>query len=124
MKRLLLLGVLLLACHRSDPDSSPPPADAPKADVSLLVRNHHWLDINIYMMRGNVKQRLGTVTGTSEKRFTIPWSKLNGQTGLQLIADPVGQSGELVTETIALRPGAEVEWTIEYGMRSSSISVY
>lgn len=124
MKSAIVLLTLILACHRGDPDRSPAPTDAPKADVTLLVRNHHWLDINVYMLRGNARQRLGTVTGASEKSFNIPWARLVGQTGLRLMADPVGQSGVLVEDVIAVSPGSVVEWTIEGGMRSSSVSVY
>ncbi len=120
----LVLVLLVLACGHSDPDQAPAPADAPKADITLLVRNHHWQDINLYMMRGNVRQRLGTVTGASEKSFSIPWARLVGQTGLRLMADPVGQSGVLGEDLVAVSPGSVVEWTIEGGMRQSSITVY
>ena len=121
---LVALALLVFACHRSNPDEAPSPADAPKADVTLLVRNHHWLDINVYLLRGNIRQRLGTVTGASERTFSIPWARLVGQTGLRLIADPVGQSEELGEEAVGVRPGSVVEWTIESVMRQSSITVY
>ncbi|HEV8124092.1 MAG TPA: hypothetical protein VGP80_07625 [Gemmatimonadales bacterium] len=121
---LAVLLLLLGGCRHRDPEGTPAPADAPKEDVTLLVRNHHWLDINIYMMHGNVRQRLGTVTGASEKSFTIPWARLTGQSGLQLIADPVGQSGVLTEEVNAVRPGSVVEWTIESALRQSSIAVF
>jgi hypothetical protein len=121
---LVVLLLLLGGCRHKDPEGAAVPADAPKEDVTLLVRNHHWLDINIYMMHGNVRQRLGTVTGASEKSFTIPWARLTGQIGLQLIADPVGQSGVLTEEVNAVRPGSVVEWTIESALRQSSIAVY
>ncbi len=121
---VVLLAILCLGCHNRTADGSPAPVDAARADITLLVRNHHWLDINVYMMRGNVRQRLGTVTGASEKTFNIPWARLVGQAGLRLIADPVGQIGELGEEVNAVNPGSVVEWTIEGGMRSSSVSVY
>lgn len=126
MVQPVLIGLLLLlgGCRHKEPTGTPTPADAPKADITLLVRNHHWLDINVYMIRGNVRQRLGTVTGASEKSFTIPWARLVGQTGLRLMADPVGQRGELDEDLIAVSPGSVVEWTIEGGMRSSSVTVY
>lgn len=121
----VILAILLpAACHHADPDGPPAPADAPRAEVTLLVRNHHWLDINVYLVRGNIRQRLGTVTGTADKRFSIPWSRLDGQTGLQLIADPVGQTGQLRSDLVAIRPGSDVEWTIENGMRSSTMTVF
>ncbi len=121
---MVLLAILCLGCHNRTADGSPAPVDAPRADIILLVRNHHWLDLNVYLMRGTLKQRLGTVTGASEKSFNIPWARLAGETGLRLLADPVGQREELREEVLAVNPGSVVEWTIEGGMRSSSISVY
>lgn len=126
MKRLWLASVLvvLVACRHQENDGSVAPQDAPRADVTVLVQNHHWLDINIYLIRGTSRQRLGTVAGTNQKSFTISWSRLTGLVGLQLQADPIGASTVLTTEMIAIRPGAVVEWVIESGMRQASVSVY
>jgi hypothetical protein len=121
---LASLLLMLVACRHRENDGGVSPQDAHKADVTVLVQNHHWLDINIYMRRGSSRLRLGTVAGTNEKSFSISWDRLSNLLGLQLQADPVGSPTTLTTEVIAIRPGAVVEWVIEAGMRQASVSVY
>lgn len=126
MKGLWLasLVLILVACRHKEDDGSVAPQDQPRGPVTVLVLNHHWLDLNIYLIRGNTRQRLGSVTGASDKSFEIPWSRLDGLVGLQLQADPVGALRGITTEMIAVSPGSMVEWVIESGLRQASVTVY
>ena len=43
-----------------------------QAVTTVRVQNQNFSDANIYVLRGGVRSRLGTVTGNSTARFTIP----------------------------------------------------
>ena len=98
--------------------------DGRNAEVTILVRNRHWLDLNIYLIRGTVSERLATAGGLSEKIISLPWRRITGSGTIRLGADPVGQNRGIVSETIVVRPSSVVEWTIESDLRASHVSVY
>lgn len=125
LKYLLATLLLLPACARQaehDPDAPPP--DIRNAEVTIIVNNQHWLDINIYLIRGTLGDRIGTATANSSKIFSLPWTRVGGSSEIRLRGDPIGQPGALYTEHISVRPGSVVEWTVGTGMRQSNVAVY
>lgn len=120
--RLLLLPALVLvsACGRHH--ASGPPA--PLVPAVLHVENHHWLDVDLYVLHDGQRGHLGTVTATSTKVFTIPRSMIGSMGEVRLIADPVGERGTLTTDIIVVKPGTQVYWTLESSLDRSSLSVY
>ena len=109
----------------NQPDSVPAETpDLRNAEVTILVRNRHWLDLNIYLIRGSVAERLATATGLSEKIISLPWRRVEGAGIIRLGADPIGQNRGIRTETIPVRPSSVVEWTIESDLRGSYVSVF
>jgi hypothetical protein len=98
--------------------------DYRNAEITILIRNRHWLDLNIYLMHGRVTERLATATGLSDKVISLPWRRVDGAGTIRLGADPIGQNRGIVTETIQVRRSAVVEWTIESGLRGFQVSVY
>ena len=100
---LLLCAVLSVtaACgsHRrhAATDSGPPP------DVTLQVTNHNFLDITVFVLPGRM------VALSHE---------------LALLGDVVGSPDFARTETIIVRPGQRIEWTLETDLRRSSVGVY
>lgn len=99
-------------------------ADFRNAEVTILVRNRHWLDLNIYLLHGRVTERLATASGLSEKIISLPWRRVDGAATIRLGADPIGQNRGVVTDQIQVRPSAVVEWTIESGLRGFQVSVF
>jgi len=69
MKHLLILfGTLTLACgsyHR------PPAAPAPQDSFAIVVVNHHWLDVTVYLVHDGQRTRVGTVTATTTQQFDL-----------------------------------------------------
>ena len=129
----LLFGLLCLTgcAHRSAPGTATEPdsdlaeeRDFRNAEVTILVRNRHWLDLNVYLIRGSVSERLGTVTGLSDRIISLPWRRVEGSGTIRLGADPIGQLRGVTTEMILVLPSSVVEWTIESGLRASFVSVY
>lgn len=91
--------------------------------IPLDVTNENYLDVDIFVVRGNSRQRLGTVGGNASATLSIP-ANLIAHGELQLLADPIGSKDVYVTDRIAVGPDQMVELTIAPRMRMSSFAVY
>ncbi len=102
---LLLAALASTACahHVASDDSAAPARDTP---VPIEVENHNWSDMVIFLDRGNLSQRLGTVGGA------------------RLRADPIGALRNFSSETINLQPGQTIKWTIENDIDRSFLGIY
>ncbi len=117
----LPLILALAGCWRHRGEAS---VTSPYARSTLHIENHHWLDVDIYVVHDGQRSRLGTVTAATSKDFIFPRSMV-GQLGqIRLIADPVGSPEEIRTETIVVKPGNRVTWTLESSLSRSSLAVY
>jgi hypothetical protein len=123
-RSLLILAVAVLAVnacahHRHDSGSV-----APYEPATLHVENHHWLDVDIFVIHEGQRTRLGAVTAATSKDFVLPRSMISGGREIRLVADPVGSPGALTTEGIVVRGGSQVTWTLESNLQRSSLSIY
>lgn len=110
---VLLLAItsvaLLGACMRNN---NPDEAVEPVPPTRLRVENQAFLDMTIYVYRNSQRIRLGTATGNSTTRMTIPQNLIFGATPLRFQADPIGSSRSSITQEITVAPGDEVTLTI------------
>ena len=124
MRPLLLLCAALIvtaACshrRRAATDSGPPP------DVTLQVTNHNFLDITVFVLHEGQRLRIGLVTGSTTQSFVLPGRLVALSHELALLGDVVGSPDFARTETIIVRPGQRIEWTLETDLRRSSVGVY
>ncbi len=91
--------------------------------VSLTVTNQNWLDVDIFVLRGTTRYRLGAVGGNSSATLSIPVS-LIARGELQLLADPIGSNDVYVSGVISVSPNQTVELTVAPRMRMSSYAVW
>ena len=94
---------------------------APRS-TALHVSNYNLLDVNVFVAIGGMPIRLGTVTSFGSADFVLPPGATVG-TGMQLIADPIGQAASFTTERFNVMPGQKVDWTIENNLFGSSVWV-
>jgi hypothetical protein len=111
----LCAAALTGACARSSSQAATP-ASGESAAASrsiVVVTNQRFYDMNIYVVQdaGN-RVRLGTVTGNSSARFTIPSFVVGIGSTLRFIADPIGPSGASLSEQLNVQPGDAVQLTI------------
>lgn len=91
--------------------------------ISLTVTNQNWLDVNVFVMHGNSRYRIGQVGGNGSATLSIPSGLImNGQ--VQLLADPVGSSDTYLTDMISVAPDEKVQLTVAPRMRMSSFAVW
>ncbi|MGH7497696.1 MAG: hypothetical protein ACREL3_02470 [Gemmatimonadales bacterium] len=124
LQALLLAFPLIPGCARhtmSGDAGSRPDRDTP---VSVEVENHNWSDMVIYLDRGNLSQRLGTVTAQNSAVFTFPYLQLGTTGNARLRADPIGDLRSFSSETLNVQPGQTIKWTIENDIDRSFLGVY
>jgi hypothetical protein len=129
MRRSLLRrsAVLLLLCsigcarHRADTGEAPPEA---RGHVVLVVENHHWNDVIVYLLHDGVADRLGLATAVKTSTFVIPSRRLGTAGVIQLRGHAVGAPDSHTTETFTVQPGQEIQWTLESDLSRSSVAVH
>jgi hypothetical protein len=96
----------------------------PAGEFALSVTNHNYLDVVIYILHDGQRSRVGTVTGSSSQLFYVPVRLLGMGHDLQLLGDAIGSPDFARTETLIIRPGQYVQWTLETDLRRSSVGVF
>jgi|SRR5258706_4074697 len=104
---LLVLALLSAGCGRAFKSGPREPDER----TTLRVVNQNFLDMNVYVLPGGQRIRLGTVPGLSTQVFTIPAYLVRGSP-LQFEVHPIGGLGNPRTETISVQPGEEIRLTI------------
>jgi hypothetical protein len=93
-------------------------------DSSVHIENHHWGDVNIFLLHDGLRTRLGTVTAASDATFAIPWRMIGSGGQLQLEAHAIALPGALDSETMSYRAGMQINWTLETNLERATLSVY
>ena len=121
---LLLVSFLLVSCARHTMSGEPDQRPSRDEPVSVEVENHNWSDMVIYLDRGSLSERLGTVGTLHTVVFTFPYLKLGSTGNSRLRADPIGNLRSFSSELINIQPGQSLKWTIENDIDRSFLSAY
>lgn len=113
--RLVVLTASLAIASACSTNKNPDEMAEPVPPTRLRVENQAFLDMNIYVYRSSQRIRLGTATGNSVTRLTIPANLIFGATPLRFQADPIGGSRSPVSSEITVTAGDEVILTIPPG---------
>ena len=95
-----------------------------RADIALVVENHHWSDVIVYLLHDGVLDRIGLATAVKTSTFNIPSRRLGTAGLVRLRGHPVGAPDDHTTEAFVVRPGQEIEWTLESDLARSSVAVH
>ena len=99
------------------------PTVAPE-QFAVVVVNHHWLDVTVYLVHDGQRTRIGTVTATSTEQFAVSTRLLGSTRQVALIGEAVGSTEVVRTELLSVQDGQYIEWTLENALRRSSVAVY
>lgn len=108
---LLLILLLALAAAACTGGRTRDPA-APQERTTVRVENRKFLDVNVYVLEGGQRRRLGTVPGISSRVFTIPPSLIFGMATLRFQVDPIGSGHAPISQEITVREGDEIILTV------------
>jgi hypothetical protein len=118
---LLLIVCVVASCSRNRRVSE---GLGPDSESTLHVENHHYGDVDIYVIHDGSRSRIGTVTAITDQTFTLN-SRLIGTVGtMQLLAHGVGSSGNLSSEQFAIRPGMQINWTLDSRLARATLAIY
>jgi hypothetical protein len=104
---LFALALLSAGCSHAVQSGSP----EPQAQTTVKVENHNFLDMDVFVLQGGQRIRLGTVTGLSSQVFRIP-DYVVRSSPVQFELHPIGGRGNPRTETISVQPGDQIQLTI------------
>jgi len=122
-RAVFVLAALLMAAascgqqHVVSVRSTPPPA------WLLTVRNHHWLDVEVFVVHGGMTTRVGLVTATMDQSFPLSTHLLEGG-AIQLLGHRVGGGANGASEQIRVGGGQTVQWELERTLLHASLSVH
>ena len=121
LPQLLVIVATLAACgHRHGPAADP----VSETEWSLTVKNHHWLDVSIFVMYDGQRAHVGTVSATRTETYLLPSTMVSAGRTVRLEANPIGAARTLRTEALVVQGGQHVEWTLESGLERSSLAVW
>ena len=113
----LTLATPACASHRPAPASIP-------TEWLLTVENHHWLDIEVHLVHGGQRTRVGVVTAATSQNFVLPTYLLGPGGDIELVASLIGGGQRVSTGLITLSGGQSVQWTLERVLSQSSFAVH
>lgn len=118
----MLLLAAATACGRHAHHQSTPVE--PGGEIALQIINHHWLDVTVYVLHNGARTRIGLVTAATSQTFILPSRILGQAREIALLGEVVGNRDAARTETLIVKPGQSIEWTLEIDLRRSSVAVY
>jgi hypothetical protein len=119
----LVAASLLLAigCARHGPAAAPASSGS---DIVLVVENHHWNDVIVSVLHDGVVDRIGLVTAVKTSTLVIPSRRLGSSGIIRLRAHAVGAPDDHTSDSFAVQPGQEIQWTLESDLARSSVAVH
>ena len=115
--------VLALATAGCGGGREKPSLGKPSPPAMVHVANNNFADMTIYVVQSGMRWRLGTVTGLSRQRFTMPRVAYDAG-DLYLLADPVGGSRGYLSPGVRVHAGEAVDLQLHATLSMSSISVW
>jgi hypothetical protein len=90
--------------------------------VTVMVVNHHQLNVTVFNIVQGRRDRLGEVTSATTGTFKLHTRRLAANE-IRLLADPIGSSRAVTSEVVHVEPGDEVRWVLETDLARSHIEV-
>ena len=90
---------------------------------TVTVRNDNWLDVNVYVVHGPSRFRIGTVSTSTSRTFRLP-REGGGASPLQILADPIGENRQYITDPVVLTPGQWLEVKVGSPLSLSSFAIW
>jgi hypothetical protein len=119
----LAAGFLLFGVGCARHRQAAAPASSP-SDIVLVVENHHWNDVIVSVLHDGIVDRIGMVTAVKTSTLLIPSRRLGTSGIIRLRAHAVGAPDDHTSDSFAVRPGEEIQWTLESDLARSSVAVH
>lgn len=98
-------------------------APAPPAEeATLVVRSSYFGEVNIYVVAGATRARIGSVPAGGSRDLHIPRAVLT-RPEIQFQVDPVGPIEPFTFRPIPVEPGKGIELTVAPALQMSSYAI-
>jgi hypothetical protein len=124
LRNTIAVAITAAALGACAPATEQAQLGALESRTTLLVKNNNWQEVVIYMMRGSMRTRLGSVNSMGQARFRISDTMLTGTGDVRIVADPIGSERTYTSPAINVVPGSEVELQVQNVLSISSFAVY
>lgn len=116
-------ALVLAACAAGIEQENVAFAPAPPAEESpLIVRSDYFGEVDVYVVAGSTRARIGTVPTAGTAKLRIPRVFL-ARPEIQFQIDPVGPGAPFTYRPISLRPGNAIELSIAPTLQMSAYSI-
>lgn len=100
--------LLAAACSGRARSDEPRPAPASEPETRVKVVNDNVVDMDVYVLSGGVRFRLGRVSGGHTEVFTIPRALVHSSTTLRFEMRALGGGARSRTDTANMNPGDQI----------------
>lgn len=120
--RVIAGTAVVLAC--AGPRQNVDPAPEEQADgFSLILTNHHMLDVNVFLQHDGQSDRIAMVNASTSKALELPLRMLGQGGAIRLIAEPIGDDTRYTTDILTVQPGQAVQLSVENPIARSNYSI-
>jgi hypothetical protein len=113
---------LMVACAAPRQNMDPEPQ--PNAGgFSLILTNHHLLDVNIFLQHDGQADRIAMVNASTTRTLVLPLYMLGQSGNIRLIAEPIGDDTRYTTDLLTVQPGQIVSLNVENPIPRSNYSI-
>jgi hypothetical protein len=119
------------SAHGHAPANQAAPEDAAMVGVVIpvQVQNDNMQDVNIFVLHGGMRTRIGVAGAAQATAFTFPAHYSAGATMVQLAAVPLiggrfGWRKSVLSEPVVVHGGERLVFTLESDLSRSTIAVY
>ena len=117
-------SVLAVVCAGASCASSQGNAlQGPRVATTLYVRNNHWADVTVYIVRDQTAASVGVVPSMRERTFVLPDASLGSGGQLRLRAEAFASRERHTSDIFSAVPGKRIEWSVEQRMNYSNLVV-
>lgn len=104
----------------SGPNAGPSPA-AQRSTV--MVQNHNWSDVRVYLIYGQQRIRLGLVNSMRTEVFRVPITYARTGGTLRLMVQPMASNQVYLSESLQLYRGQQANLTVHNHLAISNVSI-
>jgi hypothetical protein len=112
---------VMLGCAAPRQNVDPEPLEA--SGFSLVLNNHHLLDVNIFLQHDGQADRIATVTSSSSESLVLPLRMLGHSRAIRIIAEPIGDETRYTSDLLVVQPGQIIELNVEGTITRSNYSI-
>ena len=112
---------VMLGCSAPRQNVDPEPLEA--SGFSLVLNNHHLLDVNIFLQHDGQADRIATVTSSSSESLDPPLRMLGHSRAIRIIAEPIGDETRYTSDLLVVQPGQVIELNVEGTITRSNYSI-